>query len=249
MMSPRRFLMVRMMIRTEHLTKKYKSLTAVNDLNLTLNDDSLFALLGTNGAGKTTTIKMLSTLITPTSGNIYYDNYSLPKDTQVIRNFINLSPQETAIAANLSVKENLEFMAGVYGIQDKARINHLIEVFHLDEVLKQKAATLSGGWQRKLSIALSLINQPKILFLDEPTLGLDVIARKELWNVIESLKKEMLIILTTHYMEEAEELADQVGIITHGRLITPGTVSDLLQQTNTTKLEDAFVKLVMEEKQ
>ena len=241
--------MVRMMIRTEHLTKKYKSLTAVNDLNLTLNDDSLFALLGTNGAGKTTTIKMLSTLITPTSGNIYYDNYSLPNDTQVIRNFINLSPQETAIAANLSVKENLEFMAGVYGIQDKARINHLIEVFHLDEVLKQKAATLSGGWQRKLSIALSLINQPKILFLDEPTLGLDVIARKELWNVIESLKKEMLIILTTHYMEEAEELADQVGIITHGRLITQGTVSELLQQTNTTKLEDAFVKLVMEEKQ
>ena len=140
-------------------------------------------------------------------------------------------------------------MAGVYGIQDKARINHLIEVFHLDEVLKQKAATLSGGWQRKLSIALSLINQPKILFLDEPTLGLDVIARKELWNVIESLKKEMLIILTTHYMEEAEELADQVGIITHGRLITQGTVSELLQQTNTTKLEDAFVKLVMEEKQ
>ncbi len=249
MMSPRRSLMVRMMIRTEHLTKKYKSLTAVNDLNLTLNDDSLFALLGTNGAGKTTTIKMLSTLITPTSGNIYYDNYSLPNDTQVIRNFINLSPQETAIAANLSVKENLEFMAGVYGIQDKARINHLIEVFHLDEVLKQKAATLSGGWQRKLSIALSLINQPKILFLDEPTLGLDVIARKELWNVIESLKKEMLIILTTHYMEEAEELADQVGIITHGRLITQGTVSELLQQTNTTKLEDAFVKLVMEEKQ
>lgn len=248
MMSPRRSLMVRMMIRTEHLTKKYKSLTAVNDLNLTLNDDSLFALLGTNGAGKTTTIKMLSTLITPTSGNIYYDNYSLPNDTQVIRNFINLSPQETAIAANLSVKENLEFMAGVYGIQDKARINHLIEVFHLDEVLKQKAATLSGGWQRKLSIALSLINQPKILFLDEPTLGLDVIARKELWNVIESLKKEMLIILTTHYMEEAEELADQVGIITHGRLITQGTVSELLQQTNTTKLEDAFVKLVMEEK-
>ena len=248
MKSPLSSLMVRKMIRAEHLTKKYKNLTAVDDLSLTLNDDSLYALLGTNGAGKTTTIKMLSTLITPTSGKIFYDDYSLPKDTQTVREFINLSPQETAIAANLSVKENLEFMAGVYGIQDKTRINYLVEKFHLDEVLKQKASTLSGGWQRKLSIALSLINKPKILFLDEPTLGLDVIARKELWNVIEGLKKEMLIILTTHYMEEAEELADQVGIIAHGKLITQGTVSELLKQTKTTKLEDAFVKLVMEEK-
>ena len=176
-------------IETKNLIKKFKEKTAVNGINLTVNQGELFALLGTNGAGKTTTIKMLSTLILPTAGEIKINGMDIRKDRQRIKAILNVSPQETAIAPNLSVKENLEFMAGVYQIPHKQeKITQLVKLFQLEEVLKQKAKTLSGGWQRKVSIALALINDPEILFLDEPTLGLDVIARKELWKIIESLK-------------------------------------------------------------
>ena len=231
-------------IKTENLTKKYKDKTAVNGINLKINQGELFALLGTNGAGKTTTIKMLSTLILPTDGSIEINGMDMEADRQKIKEILNVSPQETAIAPNLSVKENLEFMAGVYGIANRdEKIKELISLFKLDEVLNQKAKTLSGGWQRKVSIAIALINEPQILFLDEPTLGLDVIARKELWSVIENLKGKITIILTTHYMEEAESLSDRIGIMAKGNLVATGTSDELKVQADAESFEDAFVKI------
>lgn len=231
-------------IEASNLTKKFKVKTAVNSINLKMNKGELFALLGTNGAGKTTTIKMLSTLILPTSGDVKIENLDIIKDRQQIKEILNVSPQETAIAPNLSVKENLEFMAGVYQIKNKEeKINELVKMFKLEDVLKQKAKTLSGGWQRKVSIAISLINEPKILFLDEPTLGLDVIARKELWKVIEELKGKITIILTTHYMEEAESLSDRIGIMANGNLVDEGTVKELINKSGAKNFEDAFIKI------
>ena len=231
-------------IETKKLTKKFKDKIAVNELDLSVKEGELFALLGVNGAGKTTTIKMLSGLILPTSGTIKIENMEMKKDVFKIKEILNVSPQETAIAPNLTVKENLEFMAGVYQIKDKnKKINELIKQFKLDEVLNKKAKTLSGGWQRKVSIAISLINDPKILFLDEPTLGLDVIARKELWKVINSLKGKITIILTTHYMEEAESLSDRIGIMANGNLICIGTSKELIKKAKTKNFEDAFVSI------
>ena len=231
-------------IETKNVTKKYNEKVAVNGINLKINQGELFALLGTNGAGKTTIIKMLSTLILPTDGNIKIKGLDVVKYKQKIKEIVNVSPQETAIAPNLSVKENLEFMAGVYKIsKQKEKISELIKIFKLEDVLNQKAKTLSGGWQRKVSIAISLINDPEILFLDEPTLGLDVISRKELWTVIESLKGKTTIILTTHYMNEAEMLSDRVGIMASGELLAVGTSNELILQTGAENFEDAFVKI------
>jgi ABC-2 type transport system ATP-binding protein len=188
-------------IETKKLTKKYKDLVAVDGVSLKIKRGELFALLGTNGAGKTTTIKMLSGLILPTSGEIIINGTNMSKNISKIKEILNVSPQETAIAPNLTVKENLEFMAGVYQIKNQnEKIKELVKIFKLGEVLDKKAKTLSGGWQRRLSIAISLINEPEILFLDEPTLGLDVIARKDLWKIIEALKSKATILLTTHYI-------------------------------------------------
>ena len=231
-------------IETKKLTKKFKDKIAVNEIDLNIKQGELFALLGVNGAGKTTTIKMLSGLILPTSGEIIIENMNMKKDVFKIKEILNVSPQETAIAPNLTVKENLEFMAGVYQIKDKEKkIDELIKQFKLDEVLNKKSKTLSGGWQRKVSIAISLINDPKILFLDEPTLGLDVIARKELWKIINSLKGKITIILTTHYMEEAESLSDRIGIMANGKLIDIGTSQELIKKTKAKNFEDAFVSI------
>ena len=236
-------------IEISNLTKKFKEKIAVNNISLKIKEGELFALLGTNGAGKTTTIKMLSTLILPTSGEVKINGLDVIKDRQKVKEILNVSPQETAIAPNLSVRENLEFMAGVYQIKNKEeKIKELISMFKLDDVLNQKAQTLSGGWQRKVSIAMALINDPKILFLDEPTLGLDVIARKELWSVIEKQKNKMTIILTTHYMEEAESLSDRVGIMESGNLIDVGTPEELIKKSGEKNFEDAFVKIAEEGK-
>ena len=229
------------------LTKTFGKKTAVRSLDLTIGEGELFALLGTNGAGKTTTIKMMSTLIRPTAGEIRLLGLDALRNTEQIRPFLNVSPQETAIAPGLTVKENLAFMAGVYQIRNrKEKIDALIEQFQLSEVLSQKAKTLSGGWQRKVSIALSLINDPKILFLDEPTLGLDILARRELWSVIEQLKGQIIILLTTHLMEEAEHLSDRIGIMNRGKLLVTGSAAELKAQAGTDSFEDAFVKLVTE---
>jgi ABC-2 type transport system ATP-binding protein len=231
-------------IEIKNLTKKFKEKMAVNAISMEIKEGELFSLLGVNGAGKTTTIKMLSGLIKPTSGDIKILSMDMEKVPLKIKELLNVSPQETAIAPNLTVLENLYFMAGVYQIENKEeKIRELIKLFKLDDVLKSKAKTLSGGWQRKVSIAISLINDPKVLFLDEPTLGLDVIARKELWNIIKNLKGKITIILTTHYMEEAEELSDRIGIMSNGDLIDIGTLPELLKKTKTKNLEDAFVSL------
>ena len=231
-------------IETKKLTKKFKDKVAVNGIDLQIKEGELFALLGVNGAGKTTTIKMLSGLILPTSGDIMIEKMDMKKDVYQIKEILNVSPQETAIAPNLTVLENLEFMAGVYQIKDKnQKIEELVKQFKLEEVLHRRAKSLSGGWQRKVSIAISLINDPKILFLDEPTLGLDVIARKELWKIIEKLKGKITIILTTHYMEEAENLSDRIGIMSHGDLIDVGTAKEFMKKTKTKTFEDAFVAI------
>ena len=236
-------------IQTTHLTKKFGNLVAVDGLNLSVEQGELFALLGVNGAGKTTTIKMLSCLSKPTSGDAILLGDSIVSRPYAVKEKINVSPQETAVAPNLTVKENLELIASIYGSSHKEaeeKVNKMIADFGLSEVAKKMAKTLSGGWQRRLSIAMALISNPRILFLDEPTLGLDVLARRELWAVIEKLKGEITIILTTHYLEEVEALADRVAIMTKGKLKAIGTVAQLLEQTNTQSLEDAFVALVSE---
>jgi len=231
-------------IETNKLTKHFKDKIAVNGINLSIKEGELFALLGVNGAGKTTTIKMLSGLILPTSGSITIEGMDMKKDTLKIKELLNVSPQETAVAGNLTVKENLLFMAGVYQIDNKeSKIDELVKMFKLKEVLNKKAKTLSGGWQRRLSIAISLINNPKILFLDEPTLGLDVIARKELWKIINGLKGKITIILTTHYMEEAESLSDRIAIMVDGNIVDIGTSKELIAKTKTKNFEDAFVSI------
>ncbi|MEG0493204.1 MAG: ABC transporter ATP-binding protein [Clostridia bacterium] len=230
-----------------NLTKKYGDFTAVNDLNLQIEKGELFALLGTNGAGKTTTIQMLSCLLPPTSGDATLLNNSISKHSQAVKQIINISPQETAVAANLTVLENLEFIAGIYGAnQNRSRqeAKEMASRFALDHVLSQKAKTLSGGMERRLSIAMALITKPQVLFLDEPTLGLDIIARRELWTAIKALKGQVTIILTTHYLDEVEALADRIGVMNNGTLTATGTVAELTAQTGTTKLEDAFITLV-----
>lgn len=229
-----------------NLTKKYGELTAVDNLNLTIEEGELFSLLGVNGAGKTTTIKMLSCLIKPTSGNATILGYDIVTQSQAVKQKINISPQETAVAGNLSVQENLELIAGLYGQDSKTAKQSAIKMaaqLGLVELMTKKAKKLSGGMQRRLSIALALITNPQILFLDEPTLGLDVLARRELWTMIKNLKGKITIILTTHYLEEAEALSDRVGIMSKGKLTAMGTVTELTAQTNTTKLEDAFIVL------
>lgn len=238
------------MIETKHLTKKYGDLVAVDDLNLSIEKGELFSLLGLNGAGKTTTIKMLSCLILPTSGNATILDKNLIKDAQYIKQRLNVSPQETAVAPKLSVWENLKMIAGIYGIEKNIipqKVNEMVSVFKLTDVRNKKAKLLSGGMQRRLSIAMALITEPEILFLDEPTLGLDVIARRELWAIIRKLKEKTTIILTTHYLEEVEALSDRVAIMQKGKIKAIGTVEELLNQTDSKTLEDAFV-LLNEEK-
>lgn len=234
-------------IKTEKLTKIYKDITAVDHLDLTVEQGELFALLGVNGAGKTTTIKMLTCLIKPDSGNAFVNGSSIVTDTARVKRIIGVSPQETAVAPNLSVKENLELMCGVHGFgreKSQAKIKELSEQFDLSGILSKKAGKLSGGWQRRLSIAMALISEPQILFLDEPTLGLDVLARSDLWDTIRALKGKITMILTTHYMEEAEALADRIGIMKSGKLLALGTAEELKAKAGKEKFEDAFVAIV-----
>ncbi len=234
-------------IKTERLTKKYKDLIAVDNLDLAIEQGELFALLGVNGAGKTTTIKMLTCLTKPDSGDAFVNGNSIIADTNKVKNIIGVSPQETAVAPNLSVKENLELMCGVHGFSKKksqTKIKELSEQFDLTSILNKRAGKLSVGWQRRLSIAMALISEPQILFLDEPTLGLDVLARSDLWDTIRSLKGKITITLTTHYMEEAEALSDRIGIMKDGKLLVHGTADEIKAMAGTEKFEDAFVAIV-----
>ena len=236
-------------IQTSNLTKQYKNLTAVNNLNLDIRKGELFSLLGVNGAGKTTTIKMLSCLTMPTGGDAYVGGHSVTTEPDQVKQLIGVSPQETAVAPNLSVKENLELICGIHGFSKEKtarKIKILTEQFELDSVMTRKANKLSGGWQRRVSIAMALISEPEILFLDEPTLGLDVIARHDLWNVIRGLKGKITIILTTHYMEEAQVLSDRIGIMKDGLLFAVGTVEELIQSVHSPDFESAFIAIVKE---
>ena len=236
-------------IKIMELVKQYKNLTAVNKLCLEIQQGELFSLLGVNGAGKTTAIKMLSCLTKPTGGDAIIGGYSITKEPEKVKRLIGVSPQETAVAPNLSVKENLELICGIHGFskeKTEAKIRELSGEFTLDDVLHRKAGKLSGGWQRRVSIAMALISEPKILFLDEPTLGLDVIARHDLWEVIHSLKGKITIILTTHYMEEAEALSDRIGIMKSGSLLAVGTVEELNRKAHTNDFETTFVSIVKE---
>ncbi len=234
-------------IRIEGLCKVYKDVVAVDDLCLTVDEGELFALLGVNGAGKTTTIKMLTGLTKPDGGHAMVGGADVITQREQVKHVIGVSPQETAVAGNLCVKENLELMCGVHGFDKEKRqkkVQELSELFGLTPVLHKAAGKLSGGWQRRLSIAMALISEPRILFLDEPTLGLDVLARSDLWDAIRALKGKITILLTTHYMEEAEALCDRVGIMKDGQLLALGTVGHITAATGTQKLEDAFIAVI-----
>ena len=237
-------------IKTEKLTKKYKDKTVVKDLDLNVNKGEMYALLGVNGAGKSTTIKMLSCLIKPTCGDATLRGNSIISDSTKVKQIISVSPQETSVAPNLTVKENLEFIAGIFGFsraQAKAKTQQIIDQFDMKEIENSRAKTLSGGWQRRLSIAMALISEPSIIFLDEPTLGLDVLARRDLWKQIEKLKGKITIILTTHYLEEAESLSDRIGIMANGVLKAEGTADELKKLAKTDDFEEAFVRIAGDE--
>ena len=236
-------------IKTLGLTKRYKGITAVGGLDLEIARGELFSLLGVNGAGKTTAIKMLSCLTRPTEGDALVGGYSIVREPEQVKRLIGVSPQETAIAPGLTVRENLELICGIHGLtreRTQARIEELSERLSLESVMKRRAGKLSGGWQRRVSIAMALISEPQILFLDEPTLGLDVIARHDLWEVIRALKGKVTVILTTHYLEEAQELSDRIGIMRDGRLLATGTVAELNALAGTDDFETAFVTIIKE---
>jgi len=234
-------------IETKHISKTYGDKKAVQDVSLAIRKGELFSLLGVNGAGKTTLIQMLSCLVKPTDGEGAILGYDLVKEAGHVKNVIAISPQETAIAPNLTVYENLDLMAGVHGCSKadrKRKVNETIHTFSLTPYEKQRSKTLSGGWKRRLSIAMALISDPDVLFLDEPTLGLDVLARRELWKVIESLKGRMTIILTTHYLEESERLSDRICVLKQGEVKALGTVEKLVAETSASSFEDAFISIV-----
>ena len=234
-------------IRIENLTKCYKDVVAVDGLSLSVEEGELLSLLGVNGAGKTTTVKMLSCLTKPTDGDAYLLGHSIRKDALAVKSIIAVSPQETAIAPGLTAKENLELMCGVHGFSKDKRnqkIRELTELLGLRSILDRKAGKLSGGWQRRLSIAMALISEPKILFLDEPTLGLDVLARSDLWDIIRALKGRVTVILTTHYMEEAEALSDRIAIMKDGRLLVCDTPERIKETAQTDDFEQAFIRIV-----
>lgn len=230
-------------IETRQLNKFYKNLHALKDINLGIKDNELFGLLGVNGAGKTTLIKILTCLSNQTSGEAYVHGFSVKDNPEKVKEIVDVSPQETAVAHNLTVRENLDFFASLYNTRDEAYISSVVNAFSLEEVENQRAKTLSGGWKRRLSIAIGLISKPKILFLDEPTLGLDVIARRELWKIINNMKGKITIILTTHYLEEAEALCDRVSVMAKGKVKATGTPAELKAIAKTDNFEDAFIKI------
>ena len=237
-------------IQTTALTKRYKELTAVDGLNLEIRRGELYALLGVNGAGKTTAIRLLTGLTQPTSGDALVGGYSITREREQVKRRIGVAPQETAIAPNLTVKENLELICGIYGFsktKTASKIEELTGQFSLESVLTRRAGKLSGGWQRRVSIAMALISEPELLFLDEPTLGLDVLASHELWDAIRALKGRITIVLTTHYMEEAAALSDRIGILKDGRLLAVGTAAELMEHSGTDDFEQAFVTIVKED--
>ncbi len=234
-------------IKTVGLTKSFGKTLAVDRLELTVEQGELFALLGVNGAGKTTTVRMLSCLTAPTAGDAYLEGHSILSEAAAVKAMIGVSPQETAVASNLTVLENLKMICGVHGLakeKSRERIAEITEALGLEKHLSTRASRLSGGWKRRVSIAMAMLSEPRILFLDEPTLGLDVIARSELWDTLRALKGKVTVVLTTHYMEEAEALSDRIAIMRDGRLLTVGTAEEIKRATGKDRFEDAFIAVV-----
>ena len=235
-------------IEVRNVTKEYKKghHKALNNVSLSIRENELFGLLGINGAGKTTLINIIPGLIKKTSGKVFVAGLNVDKnrDMRKIRSMINISPQETSVATNLTVQENLKFFEALYGVKDNKETDEIIKRFKLRRFLKWKVRQLSGGWQRKVSIAIALMTKSKILFFDEPTLGLDVFSRKDLWEIIKELKKGRTIILTSHYLQEIETLCDRVAILSGGHLLTVTTVKELKRRFKTNNFEKAFMKTV-----
>ena len=238
-------------ILTRELSKRYGSVTALDSVTLSVRRGELYTLLGLNGAGKTTLVKLLTCLAEPSEGDALVLGKSVREQATAVKRLIGVSPQETALAPSLSVRENLSMLAGIFGLsrsERRGRVDALADKLSLGAVLDRRAGKLSGGWQRRVSIAMALVGDPSVLFLDEPTLGLDVLARRELWDVIASLHGVCTVLLTTHYMEEAEALSDRVGILDRGRLLSVGTPRELMEKTETESLEGAFLRIVRGER-
>ena len=233
-------------IECKGLRKEYPGKLAVKGLELAVAEGEFFSLLGVNGAGKTTTIRMLTCLTRPSAGDATLMGHSVVTDAAGVREVTGLSPQETAVAGNLTVRENLLLMAELYGTPRAVALKkteEMLELTGLAEVADRRAKVLSGGWQRRLSVAMALISEPKVLFMDEPTLGLDILARREFWKLIRSLRGKITLVLTTHYLEEAEALSDRIGIMKNGELIAVGTVAELNARAGTESFEETFVRL------
>src|SRR5674476_475546 len=225
-------------IQTLGLTKKFGSFTAVDGVDLAIKKGELFSLLGPNGAGKTTMIKMLCCLLAPTDGTALIMGHDIKDNYEDVKQIINISPQETAVASHLTILENLELIGGVYGFTKTETIKkakYLMNILGLGEKAGSMVKNLSGGMQRRLSIAMALMSDPQILFLDEPTLSLDPQARNDLWKEIQKLKGEKTIILTTHYLEEADMLSDRIAIIKNGKIVALGTPDELKNNLNSTE--------------
>lgn len=229
-------------VKIENVKKSYKDTKALKGVSAEIKSGELYGLLGLNGAGKTTLISVIAGLIKADEGDITVDGKSVKTDSDEVKRIIAVSPQETAVAPNLTVKENLEFFAELYG-KPKDRAIIAMQEFGLTEVANKRAKTLSGGYARRLSVAAAVITEPKLLILDEPTLGLDVIARRELWKLINARKGKTTIILTTHYLEEVEALCDRICALKEGEKIFEGTVDEMKTLTGEENFEDAFVRI------
>lgn len=234
------------------LSKAYKGCAVVENLSFEVMTGEVFSLLGMNGAGKTTTIRMLTGITTPDAGEACICGHSIRNGSGEARRLIGVSPQESAVAPKLTVRENLEFAAEIHGCarsEARIRVQGMLARMDMEAIAGKAAGKLSGGWQRRLSVGMALMTEPKVLFLDEPTLGLDVLARREFWKLLRSLRREMTILLTTHYLEEAEALSDRIAILRDGTLRALGTPAELTALAGVEKFEDAFVLLAAGEVQ
>lgn len=235
-------------ITVKNVSKKFKEVVAVNDISFTVNAGEIFAFLGPNGAGKSTTIKMLTTLLRPTAGSLFLAGHDVIKDQDAARKIFGIVFQDPSLDDELTAYENLELHAVLYGLDKKTmreRTEELMKLVELWERRDSRVKTFSGGMKRRLEIARGLLHHPRILFLDEPTLGLDAQTRNLLWNYIAKLNENegMTIFFTTHYLGEAEAIADRIAIIDHGKIVAIGTTEELKSQTHTGNLEQAYLEL------
>lgn len=231
----------------ENLTKKYGDVTAVDGLSLQVEEGQLFGLLGPNGSGKTTILKVLCGLLEPTAGSAYVGGYDVQKSNGKVKELIGVCPQETAVYASLTGRENVELFGSLHGMPQqelKKSTDDLLERLGLQNDAKRRVGTYSEGMKRRISLAMAIVHSPEIAFLDEPSVGMDPQTRRVVWEFIRQLKRQgKTVILTTHYMEEAEELCDTVGIIDHGKLIALGAPGQLKEKFAAKDLEDVFIQL------